>query len=982
VLKSKIKYQISKTHSKYQKTKNILFLICVFYFLFLSFNFCEAATWLDPGLKWKTLETPHFSIHFYDEEEKIARRLAPIAEEVHEKLVSIIKHKPGLKTNVVLLDTSDHGNGWATVIPDPRMTLFLTDWSTNLNPSKHDLWLKFLFTHEYTHILHLDIIEGSAILPNLLFGRLLFPNTMEPWFIIEGLATYAETKYSQWGRGRDPRWEMIMRMDILENNLKSINQAAVNTVLWPMGHVRYLYGVEFLEYLSEKYGEDKLISLAHVYGDFAFTYGIDAAFLFLYRKSMGLLWEEWLVHARDKYQRQKEKLGEITEPKLITRTGYYNLKPKWSKDSRRIYYQQRNADSYPSLRVINRDGSHDKKIVEGSVLSNSLSLDPAGRKLLFTKSDTYKNYYTYKDLYTYDLERKRLKQLTKGQRTGDADFSPDGSKIVFVKNKLGTHSLMVMESNGSSPRLLSSFEENVQYFSPRWSPDGSRIAVAKWAPGGEQKIYLVNPETGGQERLTSGANLTSEANPCFSPGGDYLFFDSDRSGIVNLYAYHFESKRLYQITNVLGGAMMPDVSPDGRRIAYVSYSSKGYDIAVMSIDPSTWKEVRTTLIETSYDARDSKLEARSNTYEIHDYNPIPTLLPKFWLPLESLNENAIQTFIYTQGTDILGHHSYGISFNYDWAGDKPQYSLFYVNNQFLPRIAIASMDLSVPYDWDSSTLWMKEKSQQVSFSLYDNRVFYEWDRQVLSVGYEQTNITNISSIDAVTPKPSLGDIKGVFLAWRYLNARSYAKSISPEDGIDLTLRVTMNSSDLGSDYTNTNYRASLASYFPAPLKHHVLAPTLYGFYSRGDQLEQSNYSWRYLPLRGYPSTNLKGNKGILLSTEYRFPMWYPEGGFMYGYTFFDKIWGNLFFDAGGATFDQVSNLKLKRSLGLEFNLRTLFMWGYYGFTLKLGYVKALDEDGEDKFYLGFGGSLADLLWYNRDEKEEEIWPAGEMFFKK
>jgi Tol biopolymer transport system component len=649
-------------------------------------------------------------------------------------------------------------------------------------------------------------------------------------------------------------------------------------------------------------------------------------------------------------------LGKLTEPRVITSSGYYNLKPKWSNDSRKIYYQQGNTDVYPNIRVVDPDSGRDEKIFEGSVFAGNLSLDPSGEKLLFSKRDTYKNYYSYNDLYTYDLKRREVRRLTEGLRAVDADFSPDGSKIVLVKNELGTHTLMLTEKDGKNPRQLGSYEANALYFSPRFSPDGKKIAVAKWTPGGEQKIYLVDPATGKQERLTAEENLTSEANPSFSPGGDYIYFESDRTGIVNLYAFHLKTGRLFQITNVIGGAMMPAVSPDNQKIAYVSYSSGGYDIAVMDINPADWKEVpagsaaQAAAWQTpSY----STSVSEAGNYKIHDYDPVPTLLPKFWLPVNYTNENGSQTYIYTQGSDVLEQHVYQLQLGYDFAAGRSQYSFIYNNNQFLPQISFMLGETAVPYGWNDTLLWMSEKDASVSFSLYDNRVFYEWDRQLFSVGYEQISISNIGSLESFPVKPSMGNINGVFLAWRYLNAKQYPKSISPEDGVDLTLKVSMNSAGLGSNYTFTNYTGNAAAYFSLPIPHHVLSPTLYGFYSKGEQLVQSDFSWKYLPLRGYPTTDLRGNKGALLSTEYTFPLIYAEKGFSYGYTFFDRVWGALFYDIGGATFDLFSNAKLKRSYGLELNLDAVLVWSY-GLNLKLGYVKGIDENGEEKFYVNFG----------------------------
>ena len=922
----------------------------------------QAATWLDPSLKWRTIETPHFYIHFHNGLEEVAQQFAPVAEEVHDILVPVMKYRLDLKTSVVLIDTVDYGNGFTTVIPDPRVTLYLTDWSNNLNTSKFKAWLRFVFLHEYVHALHLDMVTPQLSIFRLIFGRLIFPNAIEPMFITEGLAVYMETKYSKGGRGTDPRWEMMMRMDVLEHDMKSIDQAGVRTVRWPLGHLSYLYGVNFLDYLSRTYGEEKLITLTHVYGDFLYSIGIDGAFVYLYGRNLNMLWNDWIDEMRKEYLAQKASLGKLTVPHLLTDTGYYNLKPKWSRDSRRIFYQQMNADEYSCLRELEVDSGKDRKLLEASVFSDNLSLDPPGRHLLFSKLDTYRNYYTYSDLYMLDLEKGGVLRLTEGLRARNADISADGSRIVFVRNSKGTNTLMLMGSDGSNPLSLCTYEANAQYFSPRFSPDGSRIAVAKWSPGGEQKIYLVDPESGFQEKLTLEGAGTTEANPCFSASGDYLFFDSDRTCIVNLYAFHLKSGRLFQVTNVLGGAMMPDASPNGRQLAYVSYSSRGYDIAVMDVDPVEWVEVRDAVTV----AKPVSLvgDGSPDQYlKVRDYDPVPTLLPKFWMPLGYSNENGPQTYIYTQGFDVLGKHQYVAGLGYDFDAERPQYSLIYANDQFLPRLTLGAWDSAVAYSWDNDQLlWMRQKMEALSFSFYDNRVLYEWDRQAFTAGFEQTNITNLSSIESLSRKPDLGNVSGLFLAWHYLGTRSYAKSIAPEDGLDLFLRVTMNSPGLGSDYTNTIYYGRATGYFSAPLRHHVLSPSLYGFYSKGEQLEQSNFSWRYLYMRGYPTTRLSGNKGALLTAEYLFPIGYLEDGAMYGNLFFDRIYGTLFAEAGAASFGAVEDMQVKRSLGAEIVLDTIFLWGYYGMDVGLGYVKGLDEGGQEKFYFRIGGSLAELLW--------------------
>ena len=922
-------------------------------------SFAEAAIWLDPSLKWKTLETPHFSIHYYSELEEIAQRFAPTAEKVHEVLTKILKYQLDLKTQVVLLDTTDYGNGFTTVFPYPCITLYLADLGSNLSPYKYDDYLYYLFLHEYTHALHLDMAEGGPSLLRAILGRVIFPNAMEPEFITEGLATYMETHYTNAGRGRDPRWEAMIRMDVLENNLKSIDQAAVNTVKWPMGHLRYLYGVKFLEYLAQTYGEDKLISFAHVYGDFLFSLGVDAAFVFVYGKNLSMLWNEWLDYLNSKFKMQKSKLGKLTEPKLLTQTGYYNLKPKWSRDSRFIYYLQRNADDYPQIRRLELASGRSEKVLEALVFDEAFSFSPDGKYLLFSKADNFKNFYTFKDLYLLDLENRNISRITEGQRASDPCFSPSGQAIIFVKNEKGSRRLQLWTIFGISD--VTSFEPGVQYFSPSFSPDGKMVAVAKHTIDGRQKIYLIDLDSKHEEILVNFDLSSTEANPCFAPGGDYIFFESDRTGIVNLYAYHLKSKKLYQITNVIGGAMMPDVSPDGSKLAYVSYSSKGYDIAVMEVDPKQWTEVRSSASsavvraknETEKQNRDVA-DADKQDYETHDYNPWPSLMPRFWIPDSYVTETGDHTSIYIGGMDPLQHNLYYLNFGYDFEGNYPSYTVYYVNNQFLPQITLALSDWPVAYAWDSSTYWERENRNLLLFSFHRHRVFSEYDRQVFSFGLQSTKLSNLTSLEGLNPLPSLGNLNALVLGWRYLSTRQYAYSISPEDGIDLGGKVEITSSKLGSDFNFTNYSAFLRKYFRSFMKHQVFALLLEGFYSRGEQLVQGNFTWRYLTLRGYPSTYLKGNKGVSSSFEYRFPLFYPEWGLMYGATFLDRVWGEVFFDLGGATSEKIEQLKWKRAVGIETNFLLYNLWGYLGLNLKIGYARGLDEGGEEGVYFILG----------------------------
>ena len=143
---------------------------------------------------WKTLETPHFRIHHEAENAGYAQNLAAIAERVHGRLSGWLEWQPQERTEVVILDTVDTSNGSASPLPYNRISIYMPA------PVDGELmdqtpWLEFVFTHEYVHILHLDMAYGAPQKVRNVFGRSMdlftlfdFPQIFAPTWVTEGLA--------------------------------------------------------------------------------------------------------------------------------------------------------------------------------------------------------------------------------------------------------------------------------------------------------------------------------------------------------------------------------------------------------------------------------------------------------------------------------------------------------------------------------------------------------------------------------------------------------------------------------------------------------------------------------------------------------------------------------------------------------------------------------------------------------------------------
>src|SRR5262245_43298247 len=115
----------------------------------------HASSRYDPRLRFLTLSTPRFDIHYHQGEEAEARRLAAIAESVAAKLDTTLG-RPSGRVQVILVNQSDLPNGWATPLPYNTIEITAAAPTGGSLIGNTSDWLRVVFTHEYTHVVHLS----------------------------------------------------------------------------------------------------------------------------------------------------------------------------------------------------------------------------------------------------------------------------------------------------------------------------------------------------------------------------------------------------------------------------------------------------------------------------------------------------------------------------------------------------------------------------------------------------------------------------------------------------------------------------------------------------------------------------------------------------------------------------------------------------------------------------------------------------------
>ncbi len=230
--------------------------------------------------------------------------------------------------------------------------------------------------------------------------------------------------------------------------------------------------------------------------------------------------------------------------------------PAWSPDGRRIaFYSER--DGNPDIYVMSADGSGVRRLTSTKADEGYPSWSPDGKTITFD-SDRDGNF----EIYAMDADGSNPRRLTNHPaRDVSASWSPDGSSIVFMSDRDGGFDAYRMRAVAGSEAVRVTRTGSTWF--PVFSPDGSTLAFHV------ERDVTIMPASGGElRRLT-----TDPANgmyPSWSPDGRRIAFMSWRNGRTELFVMNADGRDQRKLMDVeRGDAIDPRWSPDGARIAFV-----------------------------------------------------------------------------------------------------------------------------------------------------------------------------------------------------------------------------------------------------------------------------------------------------------------------------------------------------------------------------------------------------------------------------
>jgi dipeptidyl aminopeptidase/acylaminoacyl peptidase len=149
----------------------------------------------------------------------------------------------------------------------------------------------------------------------------------------------------------------------------------------------------------------------------------------------------------------------------------------------------------------------------------------------------------------------------------DHGVSPDGRTLVISDQSQADRQSLIytLPVEGGSPKLVT--RKGPSYWHG-WSPDGKTLAYCAQRDG-EFDIYTI-PVDGGQEtRLTTAKGL--DDGPEYTPDGMTIYFNSDRTGRMQIWRMKPDGTAQEQVTNDEFNNWFAHPSPDGRTLVFLSY---------------------------------------------------------------------------------------------------------------------------------------------------------------------------------------------------------------------------------------------------------------------------------------------------------------------------------------------------------------------------------------------------------------------------
>ena len=827
-----------------------------------------ASSQVDPSGAWRTLHTQHFRIHFRPTYRAPAIVAAREAERAYA-LLSTELHPPRGIIDLTLSDDVDTPNGFTTTYPSNRFTILLVPPVSDPALQTFDSWERLVIVHELTHVFHLDRSRGLWKTLQTVFGRVpgLFPNQYQPSWVIEGLATYYESRFTAGGRAEGSYHRQAVAADAAAGRARSPWDALFFT-RWPDGLAPYAYGSHFWEYLSQ----------TAPIGDSVpprFTEAT-AGQLIPFRVGRPLRHVGVPNALTDGWNRAVATAGSTeraTRSRLIA--GRLRSEPlaRVSPDGRCLAYIYNDGRGAQRLRVVD---AKTFAVLRSHRTTGQVGFDWLGDTIIIGQLDYTSRWTVRSDLWRWSPGGAWQRMTT-------------GARLIEPRAGGGIVSALELGGGNSIVRLppMQRIDSSATWGPAVPSPDGRWVVAPRHQNGRWSLVrWPVLPPTS-LTVLAEASGGSAIADPAWAAHG--ILFVTDAAGFPQIHVWTEAGGGVTQVTDEPRGARAPAPLSDGR-IVFATLGDDGWELRVVEPRPIAPRPAPAQPAATFDSAPPVPIRETG-------YASWGSLRPHFWIPLGSDAGDAGRFFgLATAGTDAVGRYTYFATGLVSGSPLRAQGSLFLISR----AIGNPTVDFFASNDWSfagTDSTGHRVSSEHREAALGATVLAQRWRRFVslrVAAEYEgrryvsipDTNLADICigcdnrdraggsarlAVGSVVYAPlavSLQDGALASFLYRYEREQGTGRWLNEmiargEAYLRLGPRVGFAYPVLALRAAAGSLQGSLTDRFSVGGVSSGVVPLGFG---------QSVGTFRTFPVRGYPAGVLSGRGAATVTAEYRVPL--------------------------------------------------------------------------------------------------------------
>jgi hypothetical protein len=814
------------------------------------------------NLEWAVLETPHVRLHYYAEEESLARHLAAFAESVcveYDARFHLEKqhrvpfllysaHHLFQQSNATPELITESVGGLTELIKGRVLIPHTGSWTR----------LAWVTRHELTHWYMLEKIV------RVMHEHHRNVQYSPPLWFIEGLAEYCGTHWDEDAEG-------LLRDAVLSGEARPLTRSddITGTVLM------YKEGQSFLLALRERFGEDGVFRLLDNWWR---AEDFETVFRITFGETVRSADDAWFENLRRRYYPVAATAHEPAEiADRLTLRGHFNLGPRSIRsgddsDSTLTFCYFAAGENGIHLTVSEPGPHHERRerqlVSSGQspsyesfhLFQNRPQVSPSGLIVLSTKHEG-RDALVILDSRTGRLVRRcEFPHLVV---IHDPCLAPGDSAIVFsAQDFSGRSDLFRVSWPRDGLRLERLTDDDFDDLEPDISRDGRWVVFAsdRGERGGRYSLFRLALAGGTPERV-SDPPRGDDRQPVYSPDGQWIAFRSTRGGTSDLWVRSAKpSREARRVTRLIGPASDPDWLPRGKGLLFTAENAITFQSYATRFHPESLTVEREDSVAAAPALFTLNHTETAKPYERHlGFDMVQNALV---LDPSMGTSGAAQVAL----SDVLGNEQYQLYIANDggrygesfW--DSFEGSITYLNQAQRLNYGFGVFRLTEIYDADLDVLRREQRVGTLGLVSYPfNRfdrveasvVLKHADNHLLRNG-EFQNENLLSNFLALVRDNVLWTSQGPSYGTRMYVSGGFTRDLSYAQGDYVSLAAEMR-------------------HYEMPIPSIVWASRVQGVTSVGRDAQRF-YLGGYGSIAGYDRRSLSGLQTVLLEEELRMPL--------------------------------------------------------------------------------------------------------------